>query len=98
VSPGFVILWGKMGKVLAIPDELHDRLQAQAQARGVSIEVYLERLQSEAERALKVQFQDKLRVKGLVVMWPGAIQPLPEFKPIEVRGRSLSQTILEDRR
>jgi len=87
-----------MSKVLAISDELHDRLQAQAHVRGVSIEVYLERLQSEAEKALEEQFQDKLRVKGLVVKWPGAIQPPPEFKPIEVRGRSLSQAILEDRR
>ena len=87
-----------MGKVLAIPDELHDRLQAQAQARGVSITVYLERLQSEAERTLEAQFQDTLRVKGLVVTWPEAMQPPPEFNPLEVRGRSLSQTILEDRR
>jgi len=87
-----------MSKVLAIPDELHDRLQAHAQTRGVSIAVYLERLQSEAERALEAQFQDTLRVKGLVVTWPGAIQPPPEFKPLEVKGRSLSQTILEERR
>ena len=87
-----------MSKVLAIPDELHDRLQAQAQARGVSLAVYLERLQNEAERTLAAQFQDLLRVKGLVVTWPGAMQPSPEFKPLEVRGRSLSQTILEERR
>lgn len=87
-----------MSKVLAIPDELYDRLQAQAQARGVAIAVYLERLQSETERALEAQVQDKLRVKGLVVTWPGAIQPPPEFRPIEVRGRFLSQTILEERR
>jgi len=40
-----------MSKVIAVSDELYDRLQAQAQVHGLPIEVYLEQLQNGAEQA-----------------------------------------------
>jgi hypothetical protein len=75
-----------MEKVIAIPDELYDRLQAQAQAQGLSVEGYLEQLQNEAERAREATFRDRLRARGLLVTWPEPVQPPSEFNPIEVKG------------
>ena len=87
-----------MSKLIAIPDELYDRLQAQAQAQSLSVEGYLEQLQNETEKAREAEFRDRLRRRGLLITWPKPVEPPSEFKPIEVKGQPLSQTIIEDRR
>jgi hypothetical protein len=54
-----------MSKVIALSDELYDRLHAQAGAQSLSVEVYLERLQNEAERANEVSGPpSRLRTAG----------------------------------
>ena len=47
----------------------------------------------------EVEFRRRMEVDGLIVRFPESGEPPPaNFKPIEIIGKPLSETILEERR
>ncbi len=88
----------KAEKAIKVSPVTYERLDAQARARGVSIERFLEYVIQEFEKSRERAFIERLRMKGLLVSTPTASPGTPRtFKPVPIDGEPLSQTIIEDR-
>jgi len=85
-------------KPIKVSQETYARLDAQARFRGLSIEKFLEIIVQEFEKARERAFIESLRAEGLLVSTPTASPNAPRnFKPVPIKGKPLSQTIIEDR-
>lgn len=85
-------------QAIQVSQETHDRLDAEARMRGLSIERFLEFLLQEFTKARERAFIESLRAEGLLVFTPTASPGAPRnFKPVPIQGKPLSQTIIEDR-
>ncbi len=88
----------KTAEPINVSQEMYDRLDAQACARGVSIEKALEIILQEFDKIREHEFIERLRAEGWIVSFPPAeINIPPNFKPVPVKGEPVSQTIIEDR-
>jgi len=88
----------KTAEPIKVSQEMYDRLDAQARARGVSIEKALEFILQEFDKIREREFIESLRAEGLLVSTPTASPNTPRnFKPVPITGEPLSQTIIEDR-
>ena len=60
----------------------------------------LEREQDEPEKSAEERYREALAQAGLVVSWPDPTKRIPRERrrPIEVKGKPLSERIIEDRR
>jgi hypothetical protein len=85
-------------QAIKVSQKTYDRLDAQARARGLNIEKFLEILLQEFDKARGRAFFENLRAEGLLVSTPTASPNTPRnFKPVPIQGEPLSQTIIEDR-
>lgn len=85
-------------QAITISHEMFERLNGEAQARGLSIERLLEDLVKELASTHKDRLIEYLKAKGLLVSVPTASPNAPRnFKPVPISGQPLSQTIIEDR-
>jgi hypothetical protein len=85
-------------QTIKVWQETYDRLDAEACARGLSIERFLDFLLKEFEKLRERLFIEQLRAKGWIVSFsPTEITIPPNFKPVPVKGEPVSQTIIEDR-
>jgi len=88
----------KAAKAIKVSRETYDHLDAQARVRGMSIEKFLEIVLREFDQAKERAFIDSLRAEGLIVTFPQSDLKMPRnFKPVPVKGKPVSQTIIEDR-
>jgi hypothetical protein len=85
-------------QAIKVSQKTYDRLDAQARARGLSMEKFLEDLVQEFDQLRERAFIEQLRAEGWIVSFPPAeIDMPPNFKPVPVKGKPVSQTIIEDR-
>jgi hypothetical protein len=85
-------------QAIKVSQETYHRLDAQARARGLNIEKFVEILLQEFDKARESAFIESLRAEGLLVSTPTASPNTPRnFKPVPIQGEPLSQTIIEDR-
>lgn len=77
----------------------YENLHRQAQAKGLSVAEVAEQLLEEAEANRRAAAFEQMRAEGLFLpkkpLPPGELLP---FKPIEVRGKPVSEVIIEERR
>lgn len=67
-------------------------------ARGLNVEKFLEILLQEFDESREREFKERLRAKGLIVSFPPTKMKVPRnFKPVPVKGKPVSETIIEDR-
>jgi len=85
-------------KSIKVSQAMYERLEAQAQTRGLSIEHFLEYVVQEFDKAREREFIERLRGKGMIVTFPPSKLKVPRnFKPVPVKGKPVSETIIEDR-
>jgi hypothetical protein len=82
-----------------LPDEVHERLEKQAQLRGTTVSEAVARLIEEIEAAHLSAVVEQMQAEGLFADPPAAPPAMPpDFQPIRVQGPPLSETILAERR
>lgn len=85
-------------KNLKISQQTYERLDARARARGLSIERFLEYAIQELDKSRERDFKERLRAKGLIVSFPPSNLKKPRnFKRVPVKGKPVSEIIIEDR-
>lgn len=82
-----------------LPDEIHERLEKQAQLRGTTVSEAIAQLIEEIEAAHLSAVVRQMQEEGLFAEPPAAPLAMPpDFQPILVQGQPLSETILAERR
>ena len=82
-----------------LPDDLYQRLERQARARGTTTAEAVALVLEEAEAARSKAFWERLEAKGLVARRkPAPPADAEPFQPIQVQGKPLSEVIIEERR
>ena len=88
-----------MGRTITLPDGVYARLEQQAIAHGITVAEMIARLERELEEARLDAAEERMRSEGLLLPRleppPGAS---PEFEPVPVQGKPVSETIIEERR
>lgn len=88
-----------MSITIDLPNEIYERLEKQAQARGTTIAEAVAQALEEAEATRISAFWERMEAKGLVAKRkpapPASAEP---FQPIEAQGKPLSEVIIEERR
>ncbi len=86
-----------MSKVIAIPEEVYERLQRQSEQRGLTIVETIAELTREAEDERLALTKSRLQAQGILLV-RAKQRTRARFEPIQVQGPPLSETILEERR
>ena len=82
-----------------LPDDLYQRLERQAQARGATTAETVARLIEEIEATHLTDVVRQMQAEGLFAAPPSTLPPAPaDFQPIQVQGKPLSEVIIEERR
>jgi len=85
-------------KTIKISQKTYERIDEHAQARGLSMERFLEYIIQEFDESREREFKERLRAKGLIVSFPPTKVKVPRnFKPVPVKGKPVSEIIIEDR-
>ncbi len=88
-----------MSVTIDLPNEVYERLEKQAQARGTTIAEAIAQAMEEAGAARINAFWERLEAKGSVAKRKPAPPAHAEpFQPIEVQGKPLSEVIIEEPR
>jgi hypothetical protein len=88
-----------MSRTIEIPDEVYVQLEQQARIRGLTLVQTIAELVHEDENARMATAIARLRTQGVLLPPASAAQPAPlDFEPIQVRGKPLSEVIIEERR
>ncbi len=83
---------------ISVSPEIYSVLETQAQARGWSIQQFVEFLSREYEKLRERAFIEGLRADGLIASFPAGSEPaFHDFKPVPVNGEPVCQSIIEDR-
>ncbi len=82
-----------------LSNEVYERLQRQAQAKSVSVSEIAAQLLEEAEANRRAAVFEQMRAEGILLpKKPAQPGDRASFKPIEVRGRPVSEILIEERR
>jgi len=82
-----------------LPNEVYERLEKQAQVRGTSVPETVSRLIEEIESVQLSAVVRQMQAEGLFADPPAVVTPAPpDFQPIVVQGKPLSEVIIEERR
>jgi hypothetical protein len=85
-------------KTIKVSQKTYEHIDKHAQARGLSMERFLEYIIQEFDEARERAFKERLRAKGLIVSFPPTKMKVPRnFKPVPVKGKPVSEIIIEDR-
>jgi hypothetical protein len=88
-----------MGKTITLPDDVYARLEQQAAAQGLGVPELIARLECELENARMAAAIEAMRAEGvLLTRDQSAPSTRVEFKPVPVRGKPVSESIIEERR
>jgi hypothetical protein len=81
-----------------LPDEVYERLEKQAQSHGQTIPEVIARLIEEIEAAHWSAVVRQMQAEGIFAEPPVEPPPAPpDFQPIRVQGKPLSEVIIEER-
>jgi hypothetical protein len=88
-----------MNTTIDLPNEVYERLEKQAQARGKTIVETIEQVLAEAETNRRAAVIEQMRAEGKIL----PKHPLPpdyqrHYKRIEVQGKPVSECLIEERR
>ncbi len=87
-----------MSVTIDLPNEVYERLEKQAQARGTTTAEAVARLIEEIEATHLSAVVKQMEMEGLFADIPESIPSMPiDFQPIQVQGKPLSTVIVEDR-
>jgi len=76
----------------------YELLESYAKSRDESVEQFVEFLVNEFDRAREREFIERLRAEGMIVTFPPSKLKIPRnFKPVPVKGKPVSEIIIEDR-
>lgn len=82
-----------------LPNEVYERLEKQARARGTTTAETVARLIEEIEATHLTDVVRQMQAEGLFAKPPATAPPAPaNFQPIQVQGKPLSEVIIEERR
>lgn len=82
-----------------LSNEIYEQLSRLAQAKGVSVSEVAANLLEEAEANRRAAVFEQMRAEGILLPKKPANPDIgASFKPIEVRGKPVSETIIEERR
>lgn len=82
-----------------LPDEMHHRLQKQAQLRGTTVAEAIAQLLEEVENGRQEAFFEEMHAQGVLLpKKPAPAGAAPPFQRIEVQGKPVSECIIEERR
>jgi len=85
-------------QTIELPVEIYEKLETQAQARGTTAAEAVARLIEEVEALHLSAMVRQMQIEGLFAEPPAAPLPAPiDFQPIQVRGKPLSEVIIEER-
>lgn len=90
-----------MNRMVEVPEEVYEKISAQAEAEGVSvIAMVCELVAAGVDRAKgREAMFEQLRRQGTLVTFECPTTPeLAEFEPVDVKGKPLSEIIIADRR
>lgn len=88
-----------MSVTIDLPNDVYERLEKQAQARGTSAVEAIARLIEEIEATRLSSVVRQMQIEGLFAEAPIQVPPMPvDFQPIPVQGKPLSELIIEERR
>lgn len=88
-----------MSVTIDLPNEVYERLEKQAQARGTSAVEAIARLIEEIDAARLSSVVRQMQMEGLFAETPIRVPLMPvDFQPIVVQGKPLSELIIEERR
>jgi hypothetical protein len=88
-----------MSRTIEIPDEVYVQLEQQASMRGVPLPQIIAELVQADEKARMAAAIERLRTKGVLLTPSRSAPPAPpEFAPLQVQGKPLSEVIIEERR
>ena len=82
-----------------LPNEIHQRLEQQAQRQGHTVPEVIARLIAQVEAAHLSAVIEQLSAEGVFAAPTSLALNAPlDFTPIQVQGKPLSETIIEERR
>jgi predicted DNA-binding protein len=88
-----------MSITIDLPNEVYERLEKQAQARGTTIAEAVAQVLEEAEANRRAAFFERLRAEGRILSKkPLADEQRQSFKRIDVQGKPVSECLIEERR
>lgn len=88
-----------MSITIDLPDEIYERLEKQAQWQGRTVPEVIARLIEEVEATHLSAVMEQLSAEGVFAEPTSAAVNVPlDFTPIQVQGKPLSETIIEERR
>ena len=89
----------KMKITVDLSNEIYERLLRLAQSKGVSVSEIAAQLLEEAEANRRAAVVEQMRAEGILLP-KKPLPPGPErvYKRIDVQGKLLSETIIEERR
>lgn len=82
-----------------LPDEVHRRLEKQAQGQDRTVAEVIARLIEEVEAAHLAAAFERMRAEGLLLpKQPAPAEAAEPFQRIKVQGKPVSEVIIEERR
>ena len=88
-----------MNTTIDLPNEVYERLEKYAQARGKTIAETIEQVLAEVETSRRTAVIEQMRAEGLLLpKQPVSPGTRASFKPIEVSGKPVSEILIEERR
>jgi predicted CopG family antitoxin len=88
-----------MNITIDLSNEVYERLEKLAQLRGVTVSEAIAQLLEEVETAHRQAVFEQMRAEGILLpKKPARPGDRASFEPIEVRGRPVSEILIEERR
>lgn len=82
-----------------LSEDVHQQLEKNAQLRGASVSETIAQLLAEVENRRRADFFEDMRAKGILLpKKPVSAEARQPFTPIEVQGKPVSESIIEERR
>jgi hypothetical protein len=88
-----------MTQTIELPIEVYEKLEQQAQARGLTVADVIARLIEEVEASHRQAVFEQMRAEGLLLP-KKSLPPDQEriYKRIDVQGKPVSECLIEERR
>ena len=88
-----------MSKTVELPNDVYTQLEHQASLRGLTLPQLIAELVYEDEKARMMIAIERMQRKGLLLTPFSSTPSAPtDFEPVAVRGKPLSEVIIEERR
>ena len=89
-----------MGKTINLPDEVYTRLKEKAKVQGLTISQLIDQFEKEIEQTRLSLAIERLQAQGLLMSPESEGEDIvsADIQPVLIRGRPLSEIIVEERR